>query len=125
MELFSHAPKVTGHYEFVLDKDEPPVITYYQLMEEHLPREFMDEILAVRGDGTGRISFSTDFGIKEFGTGAAGSCNLSISCGGDSVNIARAADIGSRWSIHFTKMHYERAEAEMRQMLAARGKQVT
>lgn len=121
--FYEHLPKVVGNFGYVFEK-ELPVNTYYQFMPEHLPREFMDEIQSVKGDSGARVAFTADFGMKEFGNGASGSCTLSISCGGDATNIARAVDIVSRWSIYYAKQHYERAEAEFRQMAVQRGKAV-
>lgn len=123
MNLYDRMPRVTGNfgYEF---QGEFPVNTFYQFLPEHLPREFMDEIESVKGDGGARVAFTTDFGLKDFGSGASGSCTIAISCGGDAVSIERASEILSRWTIFFTKNHYERAEAEFKQMAAARGKAV-
>lgn len=123
MELYDHTPKVWGNFGYVFE-GQPPTNTFYQFLPENLPREFMDEILSVRGDASNRIAVTTDFGMKDFGSGVSGSCTLSIACGQDGTTIQRAADVASRWSIYYAKTHYERAEQEFRAMAAARGKAV-
>jgi hypothetical protein len=124
MTVVEVAPRVVGHYEFIPSSGESPTRTSFDLSES-LPREFMDELASVKGDGQSRISFSTDLSYKDFGKGPAAGCTVSIPTGSDAATFARGADLASRWSLYYAKMHFERAEAEFRALMAQRGIQVT
>jgi hypothetical protein len=123
MELAGTMPRVRGNYKIEFEK-EAPISTFFELTEEHLPREFMSQLLAVKGDGGNRVSMTTDFNKKDYGNGFGASATLSIGCGSDDATTSAAAALCSQWSIFFAKQHFEMAEQVYRQMMAERGVQV-
>lgn len=122
MELHGIAPRVRGHYTITF-QNEAPINTFFEFTEEHLPREFMNQLAAVKGDGSNRVSMTTDFTMKDYGNGFAASATLSLNCGGTDELTSAAALVCSQWSIYFAKQHFELAEQTYKQMLAERGVQ--
>ena len=111
-------PKVSVSTE-VIDKTGNQVISsQYQIAYKDIP--LMDEIKQLVGDGLARVTVSTDFGIKDFGTGASAMCSVSLTCGQDIQSIERAARLAGDMARDIAQEQRARAEQDLTLLIAQR-----
>jgi hypothetical protein len=86
----------------------------------NIPKEVMDEIQQVIGNGLARVTVSADFGIKDYGTGASAMCSVSLTCNQDIQTIERAARIAGDLARDLAQVQRQNAETELQGILAGR-----
>jgi len=92
-EVFRPDVKIVGSREAVNKDHNTHEAATFQVEPHEIPRSIMDEIAKVAGDGKAKVTVSTDFGIKEFGTGTSAMCSVSITCNQDEASIDKAIGI--------------------------------
>lgn len=86
----------------------------------NIPKEVMDEIQQIVGNGLARVTVSADFGIKDFGTGASAMCSVSLTCNQDNATIERAAKIAGDLARDLAQEQRQHAEEELQGIIAGR-----
>jgi hypothetical protein len=115
IEIAKRRPKVIVRYGFTIDKVE-----HNETENHELPEALMAFAEQVRGNAGARVSYSTDFSMKEFGNGPNGSVTISLDCNQDDQTITSVAQGLSQWTIALAETHYTAAEAKFRQMVLER-----
>lgn len=121
--LHSHIPKVSGGLSFsVNDKSSGTKENWNQSfqLEDRIPRNIMDEIKQLLGDGNAKVTVGADFGISDYGTGAKASAFVSLTCNQDTQTIERAAQIAGDLARDIAQEQRQRAENELQALLNAR-----
>jgi hypothetical protein len=116
-------PKVVGAIQFsVNDKSNNRKESWTQSfqLDDRIPRNIMDEIKALIGDGNAKVTVGADFGISDYGTGAKASAFVTLTCGQDTASIERAASIAGDLARDIAQEQRQRAENELQTILAAR-----
>jgi hypothetical protein len=111
-------PKVSVSTEIV-DKDGNQIISA-QYQVEYKDISHMDEIKQLVGDGLARVTVSTDFGIKEYGTGASAMCSVSLTCAQDVATIEKAAKLAGEMARDIAQEQRARAEQELAMLMSQR-----
>lgn len=86
----------------------------------NIPKEVMDEIQQIIGNGLARVTVSADFGIKDFGTGASAMCSVSLTCNQDTQTIERAAKIAGDLARDLAQEQRQNAENELQGIISGR-----
>lgn len=116
-------PKVTVSVEKVVKNETGPdtiETAQYQLELRDIPRNYMDDIKALVGDGQARVTVSADFGIKDYGTGASAMASVSLTCNQDTASIERAARLAGDMARDIAQEQRQRAENELQALLGQR-----
>ena len=109
-EVFRPDVKIVGSREAVNKDSNTTEAATFQVEPHEIPRNIMDEIAKIAGDGKARVTVSTDFGIKEFGTGTSAMCSVSLTCNQDETSIDKA--IGIAGDLARSYALEQRAQAE-------------
>lgn len=85
-----------------------------------LPRNVMDELQQIVGNGLARVAISADMGIKDYGTGAGALATVSLTCNQDMKTLERAAELAGELARGFAQEQRQRAENELQSIIAQR-----
>lgn len=121
--LHSTIPKVVGSLVFsVNDKSAGTKESWNQSfqLEDRIPRNIMDEIKQLIGDGQAKVTVGADFGISDYGTGAKASAFVTLTCNQDTATIERAATIAGDLARDIAQEQRQRAENELQGILNSR-----
>jgi predicted flap endonuclease-1-like 5' DNA nuclease len=116
-------PKITVSVEKTIKNETGPdtiETAQYQLELSDIPRNYMDEIKALIGDGQARVTVSADFGIKDYGTGASAMASVSLTCNQDTASVERAARLAGDMARDIAQEQRQRAENELQALLSQR-----
>jgi hypothetical protein len=93
----------------------------FQVLQNEVPRHIMDEIAKIAGDGKAKVSVSTDFGIKDFGTGTSAMCTVSLTCNQDEASIDKAIGIAGELARSYALEQRAQSEIAFNTLLDQRG----
>jgi hypothetical protein len=120
-EIFRPDVKIVGSREAVDKESNIYEAATFQVLPHEVPKNIMDEIAKIAGDGKARVTVSTDFGIKEFGTGTSAMCSVSLTCNQDETSIDKAIGIAGDLARGYAMEQRAAAEASFVALLAQRG----
>lgn len=111
-------PKVTASID-IHTPDKQIISEQFQILE--LPKDIMDELKQLIGDGLARVTVSADMGIKDFGTGAGAMATVSLTCDQSVAAVERAAQIAGAMARDIANEQRQRAENELQNIISERG----
>lgn len=117
-EVEYRLPKITASWTVKVNSQV--ISEQSQLDYKDLPRNIMDEVEALVGNGLARVAISTDMGIMDYGTGAKGMATVSLTCNQDVKTIEKAADLAGQMARGFAQENRQRAENELQQVIQQR-----
>jgi len=70
-----------------------------------VPEKLMSVYESIIGNGLAKVSVSTDFSLKEFGTGVSSMASVTLTCNQDPASIAQASNIAGELSRDMAQQH--------------------
>lgn len=111
-------PKVTASID-IHTPDKQIISEQFQILD--IPKDIMDELKSLIGDGLARVTVSADMGIKDFGTGAGAMATVSLTCDQSVAGVERAAQIAGSMARDIANEQRQRAENELQNIISERG----
>jgi hypothetical protein len=119
-EVFRQDVKIVGSREAVNKDHNISSGEAFQVDPHELSEDIMDEIKSIAGDGKARVTVSSDFGIKEFGTGTSAMCSVSLTCNQDEVSIDKAVSIAGSLARSYALEQRAQAEESFKKLMESK-----
>ena len=119
--VFRQDVKIVGSREASDKESNIQHAETFQVLPHEVPKNIMDEIAKIAGDGKARVTVSTDFGIKEFGTGTSAMCSVSLTCNQDEASIDAAIGIAGDLDRGYAMEQRAASEKAFQDLLASKG----
>jgi hypothetical protein len=117
-EVVEQLPKLSA--SVVIDIPKLKQIIKYDYQGE-VPKELMDAYERIVGNGLAKVTIGADMAVKDFGTGATGSCFVTLTCNQDEKTIDEAARLAGELARAYAQENRQRGETELQTIMAQRG----